>query len=140
MKHDKACHPHYGIFVSWDSLQHHGHGVDRSSWLEGSRGRRQSGACLPGFPRGWQSMARMGGQVQVAQCIGRGSGKQKAHGFAQAAVQLAAVMGIAVCGGLFWSLPEQMVRISSACRMLEAHAGCCGVYPDRLRADRIFVS
>ena len=35
-----------------------------------------------------------GGQVQVAQCIGRGE-KEKAHGFAQAAVQLAAFMGMA---------------------------------------------
>ena len=39
-------------------------------------------------------MARMGGQVQVAQCIGRGD-REKAHGFAQAAVQLSAAMGIA---------------------------------------------
>ena len=38
-------------------------------------------------------MARMGGQVQVAQCVGRGD-KEKAHGYAQAAVQLATVMGL----------------------------------------------
>ena len=43
--------------------------------------------------QGFASMARMGGQVQVAQCVGRGD-KKKAHGYAQAAVQLAAIMGI----------------------------------------------
>ena len=36
----------------------------------------------------------MGGQVHVAQCIGRGD-RERAHGFAQAAVQLAAFMGMA---------------------------------------------
>ena len=46
------------------------------------------------FSQGLAAMARMGGQVQVAQCIGRGE-KEKAHGFAQAAVQLAAFMGMA---------------------------------------------
>ena len=44
-------------------------------------------ACLPGFHRDWLPWL-------VAQCIGRGE-KEKAHGFAQAAVQLAAFMGMA---------------------------------------------
>ena len=44
--------------------------------------------------QGLASLARMGGQVHVAQCIGRGD-REKAHGFAQAAVQLAAFMGMA---------------------------------------------
>ncbi len=33
------------------------------------------GECLPGFRRGLAAMARMGGQVHVAQCIGRGDRK-----------------------------------------------------------------
>ena len=44
--------------------------------------------------QGLAAMARMGGQVQVAQCIGRGE-RDRAHGFAQAAVQLATLMGMA---------------------------------------------
>ena len=51
------------------------------------------GGMFTWLSQGLASMARMGGQVQVAQCIGRGD-RKKAHGFAQAAVQLAAVMGI----------------------------------------------
>ena len=52
------------------------------------------GGMFTWLSQGLASMARMGGQVQVAQCIGRGE-KEKAHGFAQAAVQLAAFMGMA---------------------------------------------
>ena len=52
------------------------------------------GGMFTWFSQGLAAMARMGGQVQVAQCIGRGE-KEKAHGFAQAAVQLAAFMGMA---------------------------------------------
>ena len=44
--------------------------------------------------QGLASMARMGGQVQIAQCIGRGE-KEKAHGYAQTAMQLALLMGLA---------------------------------------------
>ena len=44
--------------------------------------------------QGLASLARRGGQVQVAQCIGRGE-RQKAHGFAQTAMQLALLMGLA---------------------------------------------
>lgn len=39
------------------------------------------GGMFTWLSQGLASMARMGGQVQVAQCIGRGE-KQKAHGFA----------------------------------------------------------
>ena len=46
------------------------------------------------FSQGLAAMARMGGQVQVAQCIGRGE-RDRAHRFAQAAVQLATLMGMA---------------------------------------------
>ena len=52
------------------------------------------GGMFTWFSQGLAAMARMGGQVQVAQCIGRGE-KEKAHGFAQTAVQLAAFMGMA---------------------------------------------
>lgn len=51
------------------------------------------GGMFTWLSQGLASMARMGGQVQVAQCIGRGD-KEKAHGYAQAAVQLSAIMGI----------------------------------------------
>ena len=57
------------------------------------------GGMFTWLSQGLAAMARMGGQVQVAQCIGR-SEKQKAHQFAQAAVQLSAIMGLlyaAVC-------------------------------------------
>ena len=52
------------------------------------------GGMFTWLSQGLASMARMGGQVQVAQCIGRGD-RERAHGFAQAAVQLSAFMGIA---------------------------------------------
>ena len=44
--------------------------------------------------QGLASMARMGGQVQVAQCIGRGD-REAARGYAQTAVQLSLLMGLA---------------------------------------------
>ena len=53
------------------------------------------GGMFTWLSQGFASMARMGGQVQVAQCVGRGD-KEKAHGYAQAAVQLATVMGLVV--------------------------------------------
>ena len=52
------------------------------------------GGMFTWFSQGLAAMARMGGQVQVAQCIGRGE-RDRAHGFAQAAVQLATLMGMA---------------------------------------------
>ena len=52
------------------------------------------GGMFTWFSQGLAAMARMGGQVQVAQCIGRGE-SDRAHGFAQAAVQLATLMGMA---------------------------------------------
>lgn len=51
------------------------------------------GGMFTWLSQGLAAMSRMGGQVQVAQCIGRGE-KEKAHGFAQAAVQLATLMGM----------------------------------------------
>lgn len=51
------------------------------------------GGMFTWLSQGFASMARMGGQVQVAQYIGKGE-KEKAHHYAQAAVQLATVMGI----------------------------------------------
>ena len=51
------------------------------------------GGMFTWLSQGVVSMARMGGQVQVAQCIGRGD-KKEAHRFAQTAVQLAILMGV----------------------------------------------
>lgn len=52
------------------------------------------GGMFTWFSQGLAAMARMGGQVQVAQCIGRGE-RDRAHRFAQASVQLATLMGMA---------------------------------------------
>ena len=52
------------------------------------------GGMFTWLSQGLAAMARMGGQVQVAQCIGRGE-RNRAHGFAQAAVQIATLMGMA---------------------------------------------
>lgn len=52
------------------------------------------GGMFTWLSQGLASMARMGGQVQVAQCIGRGE-KETAHRYAQAAIQLATIMGLA---------------------------------------------
>ena len=49
------------------------------------------GGMFTWLSQGLAAMARMGGQVHVAQCIGHGD-RERAHGFAQAAVQLAAFM------------------------------------------------
>ncbi len=51
------------------------------------------GGMFTWFSQGLASMARMGGQVQVAQCVGCGE-NEKAHGFAQAAVQMSLIMGL----------------------------------------------
>lgn len=51
------------------------------------------GGMFTWLSQGLASMSRMGGQVQVAQCIGRGD-KEEAHKYAQAAVQLAIIMGL----------------------------------------------
>lgn len=57
------------------------------------------GGMFTWLSQGLASMARMGGQVQTAQCIGRGD-REKAHCYAQAALQLSILMGLlfaAVC-------------------------------------------
>ena len=51
------------------------------------------GGMFTWLSQGLASMARMGGQVQVAQCIGRGE-RDKAHGYAQTAIQLSTFMGL----------------------------------------------
>ena len=82
------------------------------------------GGMFTWFSQGLAAMARMGGQVQVAQCIGRGE-KEKAHGFAQAAVQLACVY-------------ETDGRIFPACR---CRGTCSGhvLYKDCMWVDCIFL-
>lgn len=52
------------------------------------------GGMFTWLSQGLASMARMGGQVKVAQSLGRGE-KEKAHGFAQTAVRLSTFMGLA---------------------------------------------
>lgn len=44
--------------------------------------------------QGLASLARMGGQVHVAQCLGRGD-KEQAHRYAKTAVQLSIILGLA---------------------------------------------
>ena len=44
--------------------------------------------------QGLASLARMGGQVHVAQCLGRGD-KEQAHRYAKTAVQLSILLGLA---------------------------------------------
>ncbi len=51
------------------------------------------GGMFTWLSQGLASLARMGGQVQVAQHIGRGE-REKAHAYAQAAVQMAALLGL----------------------------------------------
>lgn len=51
------------------------------------------GGMFTWLSQGLASMARMGGQVQVAQCIGRGD-REKAHAYAQTAIQLSTFMGL----------------------------------------------
>lgn len=51
------------------------------------------GGMFTWLSQGLVSLARMGGQVQVAQHIGRRE-QEEAHGYAQAAVQMSAVLGI----------------------------------------------
>ena len=51
------------------------------------------GGMFTWLSQGLSSIARMGGQVQVAQCIGR-EDKENAHRYAQAAVQMALIMGM----------------------------------------------
>lgn len=93
------------------------------------------GGMFTWFSQGLAAMARMGGQVQVAQCIGRGE-KEKAHGFAQAAVQLAAFMGMAYAL-LSLVFTKQMVGFP-ACR---CRGTCSGhvLYKDCMWVDCIFL-
>ena len=58
------------------------------------------GGMFTWLSQGLVSMARMGGQVQVAQCIGRGD-KEEAHKYAQTAIQLTIIMGLASAVLLF---------------------------------------
>ena len=65
------------------------------------------GGMFTWLSQGVASMARMGGQVQVAQSLGRGA-REKACGYAQAAVQLAVLSGI-VYAALTLSFTHQMI-------------------------------
>lgn len=58
------------------------------------------GGMFTWLSQGLVSLARMGGQVQVAQHIGRGE-REEAHGYAQAAVQMSALLGILFAAVVF---------------------------------------
>ncbi len=83
------------------------------------------GGMFTWLSQGLAAMARMGGQVHVAQCIGRGD-REKAHGFAQAAVQLAAFMGMAY-GILSLLFTRQMVGFFQLADA-QAHAAAMSIY------------
>lgn len=51
------------------------------------------GGMFTWLSQGLASMARMGGQVHVAQCLGRGD-HDRAHRYAQTAIQLSTLMGL----------------------------------------------
>ena len=94
------------------------------------------GGMFTWLSQGLAAMARMGGQVHVAQCIGRGD-RERAHGFAQAAVQLAAFMGMAyaILSLLFTRQMVGFFQLADA----QAHASGNVIYEDCLWADRIFI-
>ncbi len=94
------------------------------------------GGMFTWFSQGLAAMARMGGQVQVAQCIGRGE-KEKAHGFAQAAVQLAAFMGMAYAL-LSLVFTKQMVGFFQLADA-EAHAAAMSYTKDCMWIDCVFL-
>lgn len=89
---DQTGDTDHGVFLSGNFIQHYRYGMDRTARLKAVAGIGVGG-MFTWLSQGFASMARMGGQVQVAQCVGRGD-KEKAHGYAQAAVQLATVMGL----------------------------------------------
>ena len=92
------------------------------------------GGMFTWFSQGLAAMARMGGQVQVAQCIGRGE-KEKAHGFAQAAV--GCLYGDGICASVA-CVYETDGRIFPACR---CRGTCSGhvLYKDCMWVDCIFL-
>ncbi len=93
---DETCDSDHGIIVSRDFIQHYRYGMDWAAWIESSCWSRCWRNVYLAFARISSDGSRMGGQVQVAQCIGRGD-REKAHKFAQAAVQLATLYGNFIC-------------------------------------------
>lgn len=89
---DQTGDTDHGVFLSGNFIQHYRYGMGRTARVKAVAGIGVGG-MFTWLSQGFASMARMGGQVQVAQCVGRGD-KEKAHGYAQAAVQLATVMGL----------------------------------------------
>ena len=72
------------------------------------------GGMFTWFSQGLAAMARMGGQVQVAQCIGRGE-KEKAHGFALGSGAVGCLYGDGICASVA-CVYETDGRIFPACR------------------------
>ena len=68
------------------------------------------GGMYTWLSQGLASMARMGGQVQVAQCIGKGN-RDEANKYAQTAVQLATLMGLAYAAIVLLFLHLSLIHI-----------------------------
>ncbi len=91
---DETCHPNHGIFVSWDFniISQIWHGSD--CWDQKQLQELESAVCLHGFRRDLRLWRGWADRCRWHSCIGRGE-RDRAHGFAQAAVQLATLMGMA---------------------------------------------
>ena len=94
------------------------------------------GGMFTWFSQGLASMSRMGGQVQVAQCIGRGD-KEEAHKYAQTAVQLATLMGLLFAAVMLLFL-HPLVGFFSATRS-RGIAGSIILHKNSLWIDCVFI-
>lgn len=94
------------------------------------------GGMFTWLSQGLVSLARMGGQVQVASILA-GENRKKHHGYAQAAVQMSALLGI-----LFAAVV--LILLKTTDRIFQA-GGCRGVggsfflYKNCLWADYVFL-
>ena len=94
------------------------------------------GGMFTWFSQGLASMSRMGGQVQVAQCIGRGD-REEAHKYAQTAVQLGNAYGTFICS-------SDVAVFASSGRILSVTrsrgiAGSIVLHKNSLWIDRVFI-
>ncbi len=81
------------------------------------------GGMFTWLSQGFAAMARMGGQVQVAQCIGKGN-RDEANKYAQTAVQLATLMGLAYAAIVLLFL-HQLIGFF---HLDDAEANCGGIF------------
>ena len=110
------------------------------AWIGHSGSKAVAGVGVGGMftwlSQGLAAMSRMGGQVQVAQCIGRGD-REKAHKYAQAAVQLATLMGLLFAAVMLLFL-HPLVGFFSTTRP-RSIAGSTVLHKNSLWFDRIFI-